>query len=89
MTFEENIRRKMCDTKDPALIDLAGKLTDSQIMLLKQHFDPAKRRHKLPEGECNYCDRERKTGTYFHPSHDPSSQCQSGKRPHCTCDTCF
>lgn len=23
------------------------------------------------------------------PSHEPSSRCQSGKRAHCTCDTCF
>jgi len=48
-----------------------------------------KRRHKAPVGECAYCDRERKAGTDFHPSHDASSGCQSGKRPHCTCDSCF
>ncbi len=23
------------------------------------------------------------------PSHEASKGCQSGKRPHCTCDTCF
>lgn len=23
------------------------------------------------------------------PHHDPSPCCRSGKRPHCTCDTCF
>ena len=23
------------------------------------------------------------------PSHHASSSCQSGKRPHCTCDTCY
>lgn len=23
------------------------------------------------------------------PSHTASLRCQSGKRPHCTCDTCF
>ena len=23
------------------------------------------------------------------PRHSPSIQCQSGKRPHCTCDACF
>lgn len=23
------------------------------------------------------------------PSHDPSPNCLSGKRPHCSCDTCF
>ena len=47
------------------------------------------RRHKLPEGECTYCDRERAQGVSFHPSHDASSMCESGKHSHCTCDTCF
>lgn len=23
------------------------------------------------------------------PSHEPSRNCMSGKRPHCSCDTCF
>lgn len=44
------------------------------------------RRHKLPKGECAYCDREKGE---FHPSHDASSTCESGKRPHCTCDSCW
>ena len=25
----------------------------------------------------------------FGPRHIPSSRCESGKRPHCTCDVCF
>jgi hypothetical protein len=25
----------------------------------------------------------------FAPSHKASGGCESGKRPHCTCDTCF
>jgi hypothetical protein len=25
----------------------------------------------------------------FQPAHKPMDSCQSGKRPHCTCDTCF
>lgn len=25
----------------------------------------------------------------FAPSHKPSRYCESGKRPHCTCDRCF
>lgn len=47
------------------------------------------RRHKLPLGECPYCDREREAGTDFHPSHDASDACQSGKHAHCSCDACF
>ena len=27
--------------------------------------------------------------TIFAPRHKASSHCQSGKHPHCTCDTCF
>jgi hypothetical protein len=23
------------------------------------------------------------------PNHRPSPRCESGKRPHCTCDTCY
>jgi hypothetical protein len=47
---------------------------------------PSKRRHKLPPGECPSCDREKGD---FHPSHDASESCESGKHNHCTCDTCF
>ncbi len=25
----------------------------------------------------------------FAPNHKPSAYCESGKHPHCTCDTCF
>lgn len=47
------------------------------------------KRRQLPEGECAYCDRERTAGNNFFPSHDASDRCESGKHPHCTCDTCF
>lgn len=47
------------------------------------------RRHQVDEGECPYCDRERAAANTFHPSHDASDRCESGKRPHCTCDVCF
>lgn len=50
---------------------------------------PTKRRHKAPEGECSHCNELRASGSDFHPPHDPSPNCQSGKRSHCTCDTCF
>ena len=28
-------------------------------------------------------------GYVFAPRHKPSKRCESGKHPHCTCDTCF
>jgi hypothetical protein len=44
-------------------------------------------RRLLPPGECAYCDAHRDDPMM--PSHTPSERCESGKRPHCTCDTCF
>lgn len=36
--------------------------------------------------DCEYC---LEVSVFGGPDHDPSSGCRSGKRPHCTCDTCF
>ncbi len=47
-----------------------------------------RRRRLSTVGECAYCDAER-NGSGFHPSHDASDRCESGKHNHCTCDTCF
>lgn len=38
---------------------------------------------------CGYCDGEKERDSWFFPNHFASSRCQSGKRNHCTCDTCF
>lgn len=48
-----------------------------------------KRRHKAEPGECPTCDRERAKNSDFHPPHDASPRCESGKHNHCSCDTCF
>jgi len=45
--------------------------------------------NKAPPGECAYCDRERASGNSFHPPHEASRNCCSGRRNHCSCDTCF
>ena len=42
---------------------------------------------RMPVGQCSYCDQY--GDDPMMPSHTPSSRCESGKRPHCTCDTCF
>lgn len=47
------------------------------------------RRHKAPEGECLTCDGEAARGNDFHPPHDASARCESGRREHCSCDVCF
>ena len=54
-----------------------------------RHGCGVRRRHQLPQDECAYCDREREAGNTFHPSHDASDRCCSGKHVHCSCDTCF
>lgn len=36
--------------------------------------------------DCKTCQDPAQRGG---PSHDPSRNCESGKRPHCSCDTCF
>jgi hypothetical protein len=40
-----------------------------------------------PPGVCKYCDENRDSSMF--PSHTASPNCESGKRPHCTCDVCF
>jgi len=50
---------------------------------------PNRRRHQAARGECSECDAERARGSTFHPPHDASRACESGKRKHCSCDVCF
>ncbi len=40
---------------------------------------------------CTGCDEHYAHPTFdpFAPRHKPSQFCESGKRAHCTCDTCF
>lgn len=53
-------------------------------------FDDAapKPRSIYVEG-CSYCEREKLAGNTHFPRHHASPRCESGKRYHCTCDTCF
>jgi hypothetical protein len=48
---------------------------------------PQKRRYSLPG--CKTCDRAEAEGDRMKPPHDASSNCESGKYDHCTCDTCY
>jgi hypothetical protein len=76
-------------------VEVAG-LADN-LELLSHHEDLVKGRY-LKDGEhrvgvffrcgidgCTF--RQYPEG--FQPGHTASSYCRSGKRPHCTCDTCF
>jgi hypothetical protein len=56
---------------------------------LEYHVDPEKPWQRIYVKGCRYCESEREAGNTFFPSHVPSRGCRSGRRPHCTCDTCF
>lgn len=55
--------------------------------MTEDEIKAARERYRLPNGQCKYCDEHR--DDQMMPSHTASSRCESGKRPHCTCDTCF
>lgn len=57
------------------------------IEKVKAIGDRLPRRRTTTKGECNFCDTHHEDKMM--PSHDPSPRCESGKKPHCTCDTCF
>lgn len=42
-----------------------------------------------PDDYCEQCVHNELDPHGFGPAHEPSSNCKSGKRPHCTCDACF
>lgn len=60
---------------------------------LSQHAPPRSeaevtgRPHRLPPGECSFCDEHRLAANM--PSHTASRNCESGGHAHCTCDVCF
>jgi hypothetical protein len=47
----------------------------------------ARRRQYRVEG-CSTCARDPE-GNQIMPPHDASNRCESGRRSHCSCDTCF
>jgi hypothetical protein len=55
---------------------------------LGKKIEPTERRHILPwAAGCVTC-AQHMPGEMM-PPHDASPRCESGKRNHCTCDTCF
>ena len=46
-----------------------------------------KKPHRDRDPDCSYCAKF-KPGAMM-PPHDASPNCESGRRNHCTCDTCF
>lgn len=54
---------------------------------IQERQKKARLAYRRPPGECAYCDAHRNDSMM--PSHTASKRCESGKHPHCTCDTCF
>jgi hypothetical protein len=79
-----------------ALADTLKIETENCVEGLKSFVD---RDYKSPEGNIGVtmlilCDEGdncqfRRPARGWAPSHNASPRCMSGKRPHCTCDTCF
>lgn len=63
--------------------------TRRQMRVMNAEQPKPARCHRLKPGECIYCDREQEVGNAFHPPHDASERCESGRNPHCSCDVCF
>lgn len=61
------------------IIDIVRRETPEQLA--------ARLRYRRPPGECPTCDALR--NDRMMPSHTAREGCESGKRPHCTCDVCF
>lgn len=59
----------------------------TEEMIRMRRPDPPPRRRIVTEQACRTCAELAQGG--FGPSHDASPRCESGKRPHCTCDICF
>lgn len=67
-------------------------MTPDEFIEWQKTYTPAveqSRRFKALVGDCQICDAERVRNREFHPPHDASARCESGKRRHCSCDICF
>lgn len=66
--------------------DLQGGAGENASLSGKENSASSPHRRRLIEG-CAFCRQH--GGFQMMPWHDASSRCESGKHPHCTCDTCF
>lgn len=65
----------------PELNEAQAKLQPYELAFLQRQVA------KYPD--CKYCAELLEKGQYFAPHHDAGVCCRSGRRPHCTCDSCF
>jgi hypothetical protein len=66
---------------------LMGKVKDYRDGFKEWLERPPVRTSFVLDGTCKTCEALAKGEMC--PPHDASPRCESGKRNHCTCDTCF
>jgi len=62
--------------------------TKEEALAMVEELRPDFRDATFRVVECPTCVEIKASGG-FGPRHDASPRCESGKYPHCTCDTCF
>lgn len=64
-----------------------GDQSGSHVGYLRHKDNPPARTSFVLDGSCRTCSELAKGKMC--PPHDASPRCESGKRNHCSCDTCF
>lgn len=81
LTYRQVSRYEVIDQQDPDHKVVWTEYTQEKAARRARQYNVGTR---VPG--CKTCDDP----TYTQgPDHTPSRNCESGKRPHCTCDTCF
>jgi hypothetical protein len=63
--------------------------TDAEWAAMSDDERNVARGYMAPAGECSVCDNARRMGDRMMPSHTALVSCRSGRRNHCTCDSCY
>lgn len=66
----------------------AEKTTDDLIREMRAEQKASAERQAARHPDCTMCATIAAEGG-LGPSHEASERCESGKRAHCTCDTCW
>jgi len=78
---------------EEALAIIAGVIPAdaAAIERAKEYYGPVSEQEirEYAEKNCSYCRQAKESGDDGMPRHFASAYCQSGRRSHCTCDTCF
>ena len=66
---------------------------DEKVVTRRRQYDLTETTESYTTGKqestCRTCRETQRDPSHFGPYHDASPRCESGKRSHCSCDTCF